>query len=379
MKTRNIFVAMAVTLLAGCSSLNPFASSTLQPAKLQPYAEALDVQPVWQLDVGDSDLGVFVPATQGEFLFAASGEGNLLAIAPKTGKIIWSSQIKEGLSAGVGATADTVAVVDVNNNLRAFDFEGNAKWSIQLETDVTTQPIGEAGLILVRTIDYAVSAYSAQSGGLVWRYQRQLPPLTLRAEIPVAVNNGVVYAGFPGGRVVGLDFETGNLIWEGSLSTPSGTTEIERIADVTGAPTYNFREICAGSFQGSVGCLDLNSGRTVWSTEFSAPNGTSVDGRYLIASNEIGDLYAFSRSGGREVWRIQTLQRRGPTTPVVVGRAVAIGDYEGYLHFINRDDGATISRLRVGKEPLAASPFKLTESLLISQSRDGKLILLAVQ
>lgn len=379
MNLKNLLAASLIALLSGCSSLNPFSSSALKPAELQPFSAELDVAPVWQVDIGDSDAGIFVPAAQGEFLFAASGEGNLLALAVKTGKPIWTSEIKEGLSAGVGVTADTVAVVDVNNNLRAFDFNGNAKWSIKLETDVTTQPVGEAGLILVRTIDYAVSAYSAQSGGLVWRYQRQLPPLTLRAQIPVAVNNGVVYAGFPGGRVVGLDFETGNLIWEGSLSTPSGTTEIERIADVTGAPTYNFREICAGSFQGSVGCLDLNSGRTVWSTEFSAPNGTSVDGRYLIASNEIGDLFAFSRSGGREVWRIQTLQRRVPTTPVVIGRAVAVGDYEGYLHFINRDDGVTIGRLRVGKEPLTASPFKLTESLLLSQSRDGKLILLAVQ
>lgn len=379
MRMKHILTVAGVALLAGCSSLNPFASSSLKPAQLQPFAQGLDVEPVWQLDVGDSQSGVFVPSSQGEFLFAASGEGTVLAIAPKTGKVVWSVDVKEGLSAGVGATADTVAVVDVNNNLRAFDFNGNAKWSIQLETDVTTQPVGAAGLILVRTIDYAVSAYSAQSGGLVWRYQRQLPPLTLRAEIPVSINNGIVYAGFPGGRIVGLDFESGALVWEGSLSAPSGTTEIERIADVTGAPAYNFREICAGSFQGSVGCLDLSSGRVIWSEEFSAPNGTSVDSRYLIAGSESGDLYAFSRTGGREVWRIPTLQRRAPTTPVVVGRAIAVGDFEGYLHFINRDDGATIARLRVGKESLTATPYKLTESLLVSQSRDGKLILLAVQ
>lgn len=375
---RTLLVCSAVSLTA-CSSLNPFSSSSLEPAKLQSFAPALQVEPVWQLDVGDSEIGTFSPAVTSEFLFAASAEGNLVASAVKTGKVIWSQEIEGGLSAGVAASIDTVAVVDMQNNLRAFDLEGNSKWSIQLETDVTTPPYGAAGLILVRSIDYAVSAYSAQSGGLVWRFQRQLPPLTLRSDAQVSINNGVVYAGFPGGRVVGLDFETGNLVWEGSLTTPTGTTEIERIADVTGTPVYNFREVCAGSFQGSVGCLDLNSGRTIWSTPFSAPNGASVDDRYLIASNESGDLHAFSRSGGREVWRIETLQRRQPTTPVVTGRAVAVGDYEGYLHFINRDDGATIARIRVGKEPLTSSPLKLTENLLVSQSRDGRLVMLAVQ
>ncbi|MDX1669499.1 MAG: outer membrane protein assembly factor BamB [Limnobacter sp.] len=375
---RTLLVCSSVGL-AACSSLNPFSGSTLEPAELQSFAPALEIEPLWQLDIGDSEQGAFAPAVRGEFLFAASGEGNLLAIASETGKVIWSREIEGGLSAGVAAGIDTVAVVDQSNTLRAYDFDGNSRWSIQLETDVTTPPLGEAGLILVRSIDYAVSAYSAQSGGLVWRYQRQLPALTLRSEIPVSINNGVIYAGFPGGRVVGLDFESGNLVWEGSLTTPTGTTEIERIADVTGAPIYNFREVCAGSFQGSVGCLDLNSGRTVWSVEFSAPNGASVDDRYVIANNELGDLYAFSRSGGREVWRIETLQRRSPTTPVVMGRAVAVGDYEGYVHFINRDDGATIARIRAGKEPLTSPPLKLSENLMVSQSRDGRLVMLAVQ
>lgn len=369
----------ALSFLAGCSSLNPFASSALKPAPLEDFVPDLGVKEVWSIEVGDSDEGTFRSAQEEGYLFAASGEGKLLALAAGTGKVLWTGKIDEGLSAGVAATADTVAVVDKKNALRAYDFSGKAKWATNLDTDVTTQPVGVAGLILVRTIDYAISAYSAESGGLVWRYQRQLPPLTLRGDMPITVNNGRVYAGFPGGRLVGVDINNGNLVWEGSLSTPAGTTEIERIADVTGAPSYNFREICAGSFQGSVGCLDSLTGKLVWSKNFSAPNGTSVDDRYLIANNELGDLFAFSRSGGKEVWRISNFQRRKPSTPVIVGRAAAIGDFEGYLHFINRDNGRTLARMRVGKESLTASPMVIDGEEMVVQSRDGKLVKLAVR
>lgn len=373
---------LVFALLGGCatiSNLNPFGSSKLEPAELQSFTPQLKVANVWSVDVGDSEQGNFAPVLFESTVYAASEEGQLLAIDKETGKIKWKVEVDSQLKAGVAATLDTVAVIDVNNNLLAFDAAGKQKWQVSVGSDVSSVPIGAAGTILVRGIDFSVIAYSASNGAQRWKYTRQLPPLTLRVNSPVDVNNARVYAGFPGGRLVALDLNSGAVSWEGTLATPSGTTEIERIADITGTPVYNFREVCAAAFQGKLGCLDAVSARPVWTVDFSAPNGASVDDRYMIAANESGDLFAFSRSGGKQVWRIETFQRRLPTTPTVIGRAVAVGDFEGYVHFIERDTGKTIARTKVGSTTFTSQPVPVETDAVIVQSRGGSVALISVQ
>jgi outer membrane protein assembly factor BamB len=369
----------ALMVVTGCSSLNPFAAKRLPPAELVKFTPSLNVKVNWTTGVGKSAEGAFAPAVDGNTVYAASEAGTLTALDQASGKQKWSVDLKTKLVAGVAVTANLVAVIDSSRQLVGFDLSGKQLWKTNIGNDVTTKPIGVSGLILVRTIDYSIAAYSSQSGGLVWKYTRQLPPLTLRSEAPLEINNGRVYAGLPGGRLVGLDINTGQVLWEGLLASPTGTTEIERISDVTGAPVYNFREVCGATFQGRVGCLDATTGRPLWSEDFSAPNGASVDDRYLITANELGDMYAFSRNGGKRAWKIENFERRSPTTPVVVGRAVAIGDFEGYLHFIGRDDGRTLARLRIGSTELSSKPVVTDSGLIFVQSRGGDLSALSIQ
>ena len=329
--------------------------------------------------MGDSDSGSFSPVEYNGVVYGASAQGKVFAVNKETGAVKWSIKLDGPLKAGIAVATDTLAVIDDKNRLLGLDLQGNQKWKTELNGDVTSIPVGAPGSILVRTIDFSVANYSTENGGLRWKHQRQLPPLTLRLNTPVEVNNARVYAGFPGGKLVGLDLNNGNVVWEGVLASASGTTEIERISDITGTPTYNYREICAASFQGRAGCLDASTGRAIWAKDFSSPNGASVDDRYLIAANESGDLFAFSRNGGDQVWRVETLQRRKPTNAVVIGRAVAIGDFEGYVHFINRDSGITLARLRVGSKEFTGTPVPVETDGLLVQSRSGTLAYLSIR
>lgn len=375
--------ALAIlALLGGCSTLsglNPFGSNAVKSAALQPFTPQLKVANSWMVNVGDSNSGSFAPVAQDSAVYAASEDGQLVSIDKATGRIKWKVKAAKKLKAGVAVTADTLAVVDDLNTLLAFDLDGKQKWQVGIGADVSSVPVGAAGTIFIRTIDFSVLAYASSNGGQRWKYSRQLPPLTLRVNTPVDVNNARVYAGFPGGRLVALDLNNGAVVWEGNLASPTGTTEIERIADVTGTPIYNFREVCAASFQGKVGCLDAVTARPIWSLDFSAPSGASVDDRYVIVPNELGDLFAFSRNGGKEVWRIETFQRRQPTSPTVIGRAVAVGDFEGYIHFIDRDSGKTIARTKVGSTPLTSQVVPVEGDVLLVQSRGGNVALISVK
>lgn len=370
---------LIILLLAGCASLNPFAKKTLPPAELVKFTPNLDVKVLWTANVGKSEEGAFAPVAEGGVVYAASQSGQLSAFDQTTGAKRWSIDLKTRLLAGVAVTGNVIAVVDADQQLRGFDLTGRQLWKVALGNDVTTRPVGVGGVFIVRPIDYSVVAYAAQNGAQNWVYTRQLPPLTLRGEAPVEVSNGRVYAGLPGGRFVGLDINNGQVLWEGLLASPSGTTEIERISDVTGAPVYNFREVCGATFQGRLGCLDATSGRTLWAQDFSAPNGASVDDRYVIAANELGDLFAFSRNGGKRAWKVENFERRGATTPVATGRAVVLGDFEGYVHFVGRDDGRTLNRLRVGSQGFSSRPVLTDSGAVLVQSRGGDIAILSIQ
>ncbi len=159
---------------------------------------------------------------------------------------------------------------------------------------------------------------------------------------------GTVVAGYPGGKLIALDVDDGKLTWEVSVSTPRGSTELERVADVAGLPVIDGTRICAAAFQGKVACFDIQTGNALWSRDISTATGLGVDDKGLYLSDDQDNVHALDRESGASRWKQDKLLRRGLTAPVVVDGKVIVGDSLGYLHVLSRDDGSFIGRLSVG-------------------------------
>ena len=144
--------------------------------------------------------------------------------------------------------------------------------------------------------------------------------------------------------MVALSLSNGGPRWEVAVGDPRGATELERIADVSGVPVLVGREVCAVAYQGRVGCVDASSGATRWAKEFSSEVGLGADERNVYGVDERGNVNAFTYDAGVSVWRNNTLANRRLAAPVAVGRALAVGDYQGYMHFQSREDGALLAR-----------------------------------
>jgi small GTP-binding protein len=67
----------------------------------------------------------------------------------------------------------------------------------------------------------------------------------------------------------------------------------------------------------------------------------AVDQRFVFARRQGRRL---RRDGGTSAWKNDKLAFRRLSTPVSYGRAVAVGDYQGYVHFLSREDGAFLAR-----------------------------------
>jgi outer membrane protein assembly factor BamB len=114
-----------------------------------------------------------------------------------------------------------------------------------------------------------------------------------------------------------------------------------------------------------------------WVKELSSDVGLGVDERFIFAADERGSVLAFARESGAGVWRNTKLANRRLTTPVSFGRAVVVGDGQGYIHFLSREDGALLARVATDGSPIIAASPLVAGSTAIFQTQAGKVVALA--
>jgi outer membrane protein assembly factor BamB len=196
----------------------------------------------------------------------------------------------------------------------------------------------------------------------------------------LVASNGILFAGFPGGTLVAVALSNGSVRWEATVASPRGATELERIADVTGNPVLRDRSVCAVAFQGRAACFDTLNGQALWTRDVSSQAGMTVDGRYAFVSDERSSIVGLAAETGSSLWKQDRLQWRGVSAPLSIGRAVVVGDYQGVLHALAREDGSFIGRAVTDGGWIAAAPQPLRmgrgEGLLV-QTRSGGLFAFA--
>jgi outer membrane protein assembly factor BamB len=226
-------------------------------------------------------------------------------------------------------------------------------------------------LVVVRSTDSRIFALDVRDGRRRWVYQRAQPPLAVRSASGVVLQGGFVFSGFSGGKLVAVSAANGGLRWEGGVSLPKGTTEIERVTDVVGLPWIGEREACAVSYQGRVACFDLAKGQQLWARPISSSAGLGVDVRYVFVAEDKGAVSALDRSSGNSLWRQDRLANRVLSAPLPLGREIAIGDIEGLVHLLARESGAFVGRVATDGSQIVAPPVRLPNGFLVQTTKGG--------
>jgi outer membrane protein assembly factor BamB len=368
-------LALAALALAGCS--NPFRSSGPKPAELPELTNPREVKLLWSASVGGAERFIFSPAVAGDAVYAASRDGSVVRLDAGAGKEAWRASVGTQLSAGVGANATTVVVATEEGEVIALEAAGGKeRWRARVSSEVLAAPAVSNGLVLVRSVDNRVFAFGEQDGRRRWLYQRSPATLVVRTPAGITLEGDAAYIGFAGGRLVALALANGGVRWEATVALPKGATELERVTDVVGDPAVQGREVCVAAYQGRVACYETASGRQLWARDMSSLSGVGLDARYAYVSDEKGAIHALDRTNGRSAWKQDRLFLRQPSQPLPVGVAAAVGDFEGYVHFLARDSGAFLSRYATDRGAIRAAPVPLPNGFLV-QTLNGGLFALA--
>ena len=380
-------IGIALALLAGCQTIGDAydrvvyggARQGQKPSELVAITPKATPRIVWQANVGAGEKNVYFPALTGNVVYAGGAGGNITGFDAASGKVVARLEVGQRISGGVGSSGGLVLVGTPKGEVLAFDRDGKPAWKAQLSGEVLAPPVAQDGVVVARAGDGRIYGLNVGDGKRRWVYQRATPTLSVRAHTGVVVHRGAVFAGFPGGRLVALALASGGVGWEAVVALPRGTTELERVADVTSLPVIDGAQVCAVAFQGRVACFDLIRGELTWARDVSSIVGLSVDARYLYVTDDKNAVLALDKANGASIWRQDKLAGRNVSAPLALGGYVVVGDFEGYVHVLSRDDGSFAARLPTDGSAISAPPIALDLSSFLVQTRNGGIFAITVQ
>ena len=350
-------LAGLLVLMAGCDK---------DKKNVEPPAELIDLKPtlavtkLWNAGVGGGGeklrlaLGLELA---NDTLYVAGRKGDVVAFDPASGRTRWSQDTKAELAAGPGAGGSLVAVGTSDGEVIALDAKtGSRLWKVSVSSEVLAAPLVTGDRVYVRTVDSRLHALDAQTGKSQWTGEDPVPKLSLRGTAAPVLAKDNVIAGFDSGKVIAFSAGTGDIAWQAQVTTPGGRSELDRLADVDGSVQVDGNDGFAVGYHGRAVMFALDSGQIWWNRELSSYRSPALDDTQVYVATSDGSVVALRRRDGTILWQQDGLRRRGLSAPVVVGNAVVVGDFDGYLHWLDRDSGKFVAREHPGGERISLAP-----------------------
>lgn len=377
---------LLVVALSGCSTVKGWfagkdgeAKKAAEPAELVDFEATVRPSKVWSANLGEGERKIGArqaPAVLDGRVFAAAAEDRVAALDLQTGREIWQFRGNKDealrLAGGPGAGEGLVVVGSLSGDVIALDAAtGGERWRTKVTSEVIVAPLVALGTVYVRSNDGRITALDAATGEQRWFSEHELPPLTVRGNAPLTYAPGVLFSGNDDGTLTALALQDGRQLWQQTIGTPDGRTELERMADSDSAPLIDGTQLFASSFKKRTVAIDGPTGRPMWQSEHGGIGGMGVASSGLAVSSPDGTVYLLDKNSGAALWSQPVLARRSLTGPVVQGDYVVVGDYDGYLHWLQLSDGAQAGRERIGGKTIKAQPLVVDGILLVQDVEGG--------
>ncbi|MFZ5593420.1 MAG: outer membrane protein assembly factor BamB [Pseudomonadota bacterium] len=369
---RLLSLTLLALLVSGCAS-TPEADP---PAKLEPLSNGAPVRTLWSSSFGakmEGQLQRFAPLFENGKLYVADTQGWIASIDAASGKTLWTVETKAKISTGLAAGGALLLAGTRDAEVLALRKENGAPaWRGAVSSEVLAPPAGADGAVVVRTVDDKIFALDAKTGNRLWSYSQAVPVLTLRGTGAPVIAGDKVLVGLANGTLVALGLADGKVLWEIKVSTPQGRSELEQMVDVDANPLAADGVVYAVSFQGRLVAVSLDAGRLLWARDMSSFNDMVSDQERIYVTDSDSQIWALDRASGAALWKQDKLRARAVTAPVIQGDYVVVGDMEGYLHWLARDDGHFVARHKMKDSAIASAPV-VADGVLYVRGKGGAL------
>ena len=406
--SKTLILCVAAFSVTACSTISDWFADEeeLEVRRLEPIVEQFVPQEIWERDIGhgvDDYFSRLRPAVAYGKVYAANRQGDVYALEQDTGNVVWernfatfpnegffsglsslwSSGVSAKIAGGMTVVVDTLYFGTEDGYVYALNAQtGDTKWQSNVRGEVLAAPAVDSGIVVVSTGAGSLIGLNVTDGEEAWRYDNEVPPLSLRGiSNPVAANGGAIVGTATGKLQVNI-IDSGVIAWEAAVTTPSGATELERIVDIDSQPIVLGGSVYTISYDGTLASIELRSGRIVWKREYASYQSVALQGNSLYVVDNNSNIYAIDRRNGVELWSQGRLKSRNLTGAAPVDDYIVVGDEFGFLHWLDQSEGNIVARYELGDddedEGIYVTPV-VDGNIVYASTRDGVVAAIEIQ
>lgn len=372
--TSLVVMLAATCLLPGCYATTPaktasFKAKPLSKAPVLKFDWRKRVRPKvhWAYKTREYSDPVYVDSR--DDLIVANALGEVTRMRAGNGKVIWRKKLlgldKEPMPvhANMVVTKDMVYVGTLNGTVHALKLsDGSSVWQYRAEDAVESTLVFSEGRLLFTDSREILYALDAETGKLLWRYQRPTPEFfTIKGGGVPVVDDGSVFCGFADGTLAALELDTGNLLWTVNLA--GNETEF---TDVDLAVILDGKQLYANSYAGGLYAINPVDGSVKWRAPVTFVSSKLFYQGVLYFTTAQGRVMALDVESKKFLWSFR-FQKDTPVKLSRFGPYLFVSTSDGPLTVIDRASGMALSKWNPGYGFNTSVVFSPTGSLKESQ------------
>ena len=281
-------------------------------------------------------------------VFTMDARAQVSAYDAERGSSLWSRDIRPNdesdgmLGAGLAYDSGMLYAASGFAEVVALDSKtGKEVWRRKVSGPVRGAPVVGNGRVFVISLDNITHALNAKDGSVLWTHTGSVESAGLLGGISPALADETLVVAYSSGELFGLRAGTGRQLWADFLSLPRRTSAVSDLNDIRASPVISAGRVYAIGNAGRMVSIQVNSGNRIWDQRISGSQTPWVAGDMIYAVTNDNDLICLTARDGRVRW-VRALPRwqdekrkRDPITwagPVLVGdRLILSGSNESAL------------------------------------------------
>lgn len=363
-------------IFTGCSVLSGVGDDNCPPpTPLSSFSAERNLHTRWTAQVGSGanrSHTRFEIAVQDGAAYTIDGGGHVTAVNTANGKVIWSTNLGGCPSSGPSVQSGYLVFGTHNGEVIALNSgNGNLMWHTKMSTELLAPPRIAGQLVLTKTVDAKLTALHLRTGQTCWSFSHKPSLIMLQNDSAPVVSGNKVFVGFGSGEICALTLGTGQLLWEEKIAVPRGLNELDSMVNIIADPIVSGSVVYVAAYQGRLTALSTETGQVLWQRDLSTYNNFALQGNLIVVADDQGVVSAMNRFNGCLLWQQKCLLNRELTAPLITGREIWVGDFEGNLHVLSIKDGHFIARCLIDGSGLFVQPVFYNSGVLVRSAGGG--------
>ena len=325
------------------------------------------------------------PVVGGGRIYTIDTTSTVRAFDAQSGAAVWTTQFgtEKGNSAslfGGGVAFDNGRIYATNGLgfVTALDAgTGAAVWSVRPGGPLRGAPSVNDGAIYAMSQDNQLYSLKAADGTTNWSNAASLEIAGVFGTASPAIGQGTVVAGFSSGELNAYRYENGRLVWQDALARTSMSTGVSSLSDIDGAPVIDGGQVFAVGQGGRMVALELNSGQRMWELNIAGIATPWVAGDLIYVVTDDAKLIAIARGSGKIRWINQLphyqkqKSKKGQISylgPILAGGRLIVAGSNGVLVNVDPLNGSFQSQTNVGAA-IHLAPIVANSTLYVLDDR----------